>query len=276
MSSETANKSILLNGGLCGRILDRLGLTPLGDPTINSLSTLYSAWCKNVPFDNVALLMYRPGSGMGGAMDLPIERFFEDWLREGIGGLCVPTALAWRALLESLQYDARCAFGSIDADGQQNHLTVIVRLDEGEYVVDTVNLCEQPIRLAEGYVRGPYRAHDVTVERCQTSWRLHYRSAAQREDQSCFLFPGSVSLSAAVELYLATLATPRFREFNRVLYTRRNSADGIVVVLGNAVTRVRQDGTATCSWDEDLERVLVDEIGYSPALARKLRERNGS
>jgi arylamine N-acetyltransferase len=272
MNSRNDADTISLPRHLRNRILERLGLANPLRATPTALVTLYKAWCRNVPFDNATLLTQT--SSIDQRHLVSTKRFFEDWLREGTGGLCVPTALAWQALLASFNYNARCVLGAIDHDGRPNHLTVVVSFSKVEYVVDTVNLCEQPVLLADGQVSAPCQAHAVAVERSGAYWRLRYQTAAQRWDQSCLLFPDNVSYANAKDLYFRSLATPRFRSLNRKLYTRRNTPEGILVVLGIVVKRVRHDGTVTCSSGEDLKRVLTEEIGYSSGLARKLIERN--
>ena len=44
--------------GLLERVLVRLGLSSRPDPDLEGLQTLYTAWCRKVPFDNVRKLIH--------------------------------------------------------------------------------------------------------------------------------------------------------------------------------------------------------------------------
>jgi hypothetical protein len=54
MSSKTEELSI----DLLERVLMRLGLSNRPAPTLDGLQTLYAAWCRKVPFDNVRKLIH--------------------------------------------------------------------------------------------------------------------------------------------------------------------------------------------------------------------------
>ena len=44
---------------LLERVLSKLGLSEPPSPTLEGLRTLYPAWCRKVPFDNIRQLMHR-------------------------------------------------------------------------------------------------------------------------------------------------------------------------------------------------------------------------
>jgi len=48
-----------LTPDLLERVLMRLGLSERPTPTLDGLQTLYVAWCRKVPFDNVRKLIHR-------------------------------------------------------------------------------------------------------------------------------------------------------------------------------------------------------------------------
>ena len=47
-----------LSMGVLERVLSRLGLADRPAPTLDGLHTLYAAWCRKVPFDNVRKLIH--------------------------------------------------------------------------------------------------------------------------------------------------------------------------------------------------------------------------
>jgi len=77
-----------LSRDLLEQVLSRLGLSDRPAPTLDGLQTLYAAWCRKVPFDNVRKLIHlhdhTPGPLPG---DDPAE-FLTAWLTYGTGGTC--------------------------------------------------------------------------------------------------------------------------------------------------------------------------------------------
>ena len=79
MSLQTAELSV----DLLEQVLSRLGLADRPAPTLDGLQTLYAAWCRKVPFDNVRKLIHlhshAPGPLPG---DDPAE-FLAAWSQAG-------------------------------------------------------------------------------------------------------------------------------------------------------------------------------------------------
>lgn len=262
----------MLEPSLVTDVISQLGLpsAPCRSPV--GLTQLYCAWCRHVPFDNVRRLLQLKSGQDGPLPGVPAAKFFADWLRDGTGGLCVPTAVSWHALLIALGFDASRVVAAIGDDLTPNHLTVVVRLDAAEYLVDTVNLCEGPVALSAGGTAsdGVPSAYAVAVESFGDSWRLHYRSPTQRGHHTCTLLHWDAPEDLAVELYRTTQAAAQFRQFNAVNYSRRNLDDGIIVVAGLNVARISVDGVVRHEVVSDLQEVLVGEIGYSTEVATSI------
>ena len=47
-----------LSPDLLERVLSRLGLSATPAPDLNGLKTVYAAWCRGVPFDNIRKLIH--------------------------------------------------------------------------------------------------------------------------------------------------------------------------------------------------------------------------
>jgi len=259
-----------LRDPVCRRVLDKLNLSCVPTQDLDNFTVLYRAWCRNVPFDNVETLLKLAVLGPGHLPALNAEEFFENWLEYGIGGLCVPTALAWCALLCRLSFDARLVACSIDQQNTPNHLSVVVRIGGCDFLADTVNLCERPLLLSNQSVLYAPAVHVVTIEPAGQSWRLRYRTPVTRNEQSCVLLHHAPVEQLVADLHTSSQTSDAFRHFNRHNYSRRNTEEGVVVVVGSEVIRTDLHGTPRHDMSADVRRVLTSEIGYSLEIAQKL------
>jgi hypothetical protein len=98
MSCKTEELSI----DLLERVLMRLGLSDRPAPTFDGLQTLYAAWCRKVPFDNVRKLIHIHNHDPGPLPGDDATDFFEAWLTYGTGARvgpamerCTPCSRRW-------------------------------------------------------------------------------------------------------------------------------------------------------------------------------------
>jgi len=68
---------------LLERVLSKLGLSEPPSPTLEGLRTLYPAWCRKVPFDNIRQLIHRRSHDPSPMPGGDATEFFEAWLRYG-------------------------------------------------------------------------------------------------------------------------------------------------------------------------------------------------
>src|SRR4029453_12915515 len=73
---------------LLEQVLSRLGLAERPAPTLDGLQTLYAAWCRKVPFDNVRKLIHIHNHDPGPLPGDDSTDFFDAWLTYGTGGTC--------------------------------------------------------------------------------------------------------------------------------------------------------------------------------------------
>ena len=73
---------------LLERVLAKLGLSEPPSPTLEGLRTLYPAWCRKVPFDNIRQLIHRRSQDPSPMPGGDATEFFEAWLGYGTGGTC--------------------------------------------------------------------------------------------------------------------------------------------------------------------------------------------
>src|ERR1043166_1095811 len=145
MSCNTAE----LAPDLLERVLMQLGLSERPAPALVGLQTLYAAWCRRVPFDNVRKLIHVRNHDPGPLPGDDAAEFFEAWLTYGTGGTCWAGNGALHALLVSLGFQASRGMGTmlVAPHIPPNHGTVLVTSGAPRYVVDASILHSEPLPL---------------------------------------------------------------------------------------------------------------------------------
>jgi N-hydroxyarylamine O-acetyltransferase len=135
---------------LLERVLAKLGLSEPPSPTLEGLRTLYPAWCRTVPFDNIRQLIHRRSHDPSPMPGGDATEFFEAWLVYGTGGTCWSGNGALHALLLSLGFEATRGLCTmlVAPDIPPNHGSVLVMYEGSRYVVDASILHSEPLRLA--------------------------------------------------------------------------------------------------------------------------------
>ncbi len=133
-----------LTSDLRDAVCTRLGVHA-GVPTAAYLATVYAAWCRHVPFDNVRkLIALREGHAPPLPGADPVD-FFSHWLSDGTGGTCWSSSSAFYTLLTTLGVTARRIAGSMRDTGIVTHGSVIVTIDDSEWLVDSSALTNRPV-----------------------------------------------------------------------------------------------------------------------------------
>ena len=130
---------------LLERVLSKLGLSEPPSPTLEGLRTLYPAWCRKVPFDNIRQLIHRRSHDPSPMPGGDATEFFEAWLVYGTGGTCWSGNGALHALLLSLGFEAARGLCTmlVAPDIPPNHGSVlVVYYEEGE----SSNICAKRFR----------------------------------------------------------------------------------------------------------------------------------
>lgn len=261
--------------------LDRFPAIP-GVRSLEHLTRVYRVWCRTVAFDNSLrwLALHSPPGEATGDHDSPeaddglqavsASRFWAQHAHFGCGGMCVPTALGLASLLAAHGYRFSHVLASIDDAPQPDHVTTMVTLDEGTFVLDTVAMNEQPVPLGDAETVVGLGAHQVRCRSRERDWELRWSTPAQRNPQRCVIWPTEV-LTCPAEFYARTQASETFSRFNASLYARINTADGgIAVVLGPFTARVHPDGRVVPGAAASV--VLRDEFHWSDALIGQLSQ----
>lgn len=270
--APTAVDDDRLPGQMTYRVLDRLGLTASDDgQDIESLTNIYREWCRRVPFDNALRFIGLREGTYSVLPGLTTDDFLRTWLRHGCGGMCIPSASALADLLTTRGYSAvpHAAYLDVtDVTDIPNHITIVVTMPEGRYVLDTVGVTESPVYLgATRYLHG-HGARQVEVTPVATTWYLTWRTAINRSPQVCRLGQ-PVTSSEALRFYSMNAVSEDFRRFHQRLYARIDTATGILSVAGSHAFITEPDGRVR-AMGYCAEKVLAHDFGWSAELLARL------
>jgi N-hydroxyarylamine O-acetyltransferase len=255
-------------------VLERLGLAQAPDPDLPGLASLYRAWCRRVPFDNVWKRIHL-AEGLAGPLpgDAP-EDFFASWLRHGTGGTCWAGNGALAALLAALGFRADRVLSTmrVAPDLPPNHGSVCVTIDGARHLVDASMLFDEPLALVPGgttHVQHP--AWGVMARPEGERWAVRWRPL-HVEALDC----GIDALGATPAQFRERHeATREWSPFNFALSARLDRDDGGVVgvALGQRA-EIDAAGRWTVRPFAAGERVgfLIEELGLSEEAATRLPE----
>ena len=256
-----------LTDSLVDRVLVRLGLPSAPPATRVGLAAIYQAWCAQVPWDNVQkrISVVAGRTPLGGAY---AAEFFENFLRDGTGGTCWPSAGALHAILRHLGFPARRAIAAMAHDrfGRvENHATTIAHLDGEDLIVDSSILHLEPLPLRDG-ARLDDPAHRVRLERTAGEWVLWWTMHSRDAEMACLLLEDDVPLARYLDRYEASRVTG----FSYFLTFTKNVRGGVLTVNGDRRTFRHVDGGVTSDTLLDRAGVLVVEGGLSSAVVDRL------
>ena len=257
---------------LLEQVLSRLGLSDYPAPTLDGLQTLYAAWCRKVPFDNVRKLIHIHRHEPGPLAGDDATDFFAAWLTYGTGGTCWAGNGALYTLLVSLGFDACRGMGTmlVAPHIPPNHGTVLVTCDETRYVVDASILHSEPLPLARYMPTGvTHPAWGVQCSMRAGHWYIRWRPVHMPDGLDCRLDHLHVTRETFREHHEHTRA---WSPFNYELYARAIRGETVVGVVHGQ--RVAFDSAGSVSHTllggDDRLRVLVDELGMHEEIIQQL------
>lgn len=257
---------------LLERVLMKLGLFNRPAPTPDGLQTLYAAWCRNVPFDNVRKLIHIHHHDPAPLPGDDATDFFEAWLTYGTGGTCWAGNGALYTLLVSLGFNACRGMGTmlVAPDVPPNHGTVLVVCDETRYVVDASILHGEPLRLDMATPTDV--SHPAWGVRCglrQGHWHIHWRPVHMPDGLDCRLDHLEVTRETFRQRHEQTRP---WSPFNYALYARLICGDAVLGIAGGQRVELNSAGGVTHKRlvRDDRIRLLVDELGMQEAIVHRL------
>jgi arylamine N-acetyltransferase len=265
-------KTEALSIDLLERVLTRLGLSDRPAPTLDGLRTLYAAWCRKVPFDNVRKLIHVQNHDPGPLPGDDATDFFEAWLTYGTGGTCWSGNGALYALLVSLGFEASRGIATmlVAPHVPPNHGTVLVPCDDTRCVVDASILHSEPLRLYESTpTEVAHPAWGVRCSRRDGSWHIRWRPLHQPDGLDCRIEHLQVTRETFRERHELTRA---WSPFNYELHARLIRCDAVVgVARGQGVELNSAGGVIQKRLEgDDRIRLLVDELGMKEEIVRRL------
>lgn len=212
-----------LSPELVENILTQLGLS--GPPSINiaGLTSVYRAWCRRVPFDNIRKRIHLTAQSPLPLPGYDDAEFFRGWLGSGVGGLCWAGNAALHALLKALGFS--CSLGTAtmltDANQPPNHGTVSVQLEGDLFLVDASILHETPLLLhPERPSAVAHPSWGVSCSPHRNVWNIRWRPLHMTDGCDC---------------RIEELSVPRdiFREFNEITRTQSPFNDSLYVRINS-------------------------------------------
>lgn len=222
------------------RYLDRIGLGDdadaflAGPPTRSRLETLQRRHLRAVPFENLDIVR---------GVDIRLEhpRLYEKVVADGRGGFCFELNGLFDWLLCELGYDVtRVAARVTGDDGVRSepydHLTLLVHLDDGDWLVDVGfgDFARQPLSLdctPRSDVSGTYRVRALDGD--DAAYAAEKRDGDDWREQLVF-DPTPEPLSAFAERCSYHQTDPESHFTGRALATRPTES-GRVTLSGNAL-----------------------------------------
>ena len=259
-----------MNDALIEQVLDRLGLSRGVECSVAGLTTVYGAWCANIPFDNTAKLIVLGKQSPGLLPGIDPAEFFERFLLHNVGGTCWPTSNALFELLCVLGFNARRAAGSMGDTGIISHGTTKVRIDNDDWLVDSSMLTNGPLPLKSGRFAGQDRLVPTEVRIENGDHVVWWDLPPNSSPMPCRLLHDNLSHDFYIERYEAS----RMRSpFNERIYARRNLGTRILIITGNRRLVKTVDAIDDSQLSESqLPESLRDEVGLSAAILSELRK----
>jgi len=126
-------------------ILDYLGL-PAKAPTLRYLNQLIHAYIRRVPWESVSRIIKRYTTPE--TKDCPRwpEEFWQDAMRNGFGGTCFESSLAFYSLLTTLGYEGYLTVNDM-GDTRGCHAAIVLLLNGDKYLADITIPVHAAIRL---------------------------------------------------------------------------------------------------------------------------------
>lgn len=257
---------------LIERILTHLGFTDFPDADRTGLRNVYSAWCRNIPFDNIHKRIHLASNAPGPLPGNDTVSFFENWLRYNIGGLCWAGNNALCHLLKSLGFTARHCLATmvIAEDIPPNHGTVVVELDTEAFLVDASLLHQQPLRLSRSqqtFIDHP--AWGISCSYHGNKWHLQTRLLHMKDGCECRL---DLVGAAEGEFHRYNEATRQWSPFNYSLYFRLNQDDSVVGLAYGKKVKFDRSGLvieAKCDRQSQL-KFLAEQVNINEEILERI------
>lgn len=265
-------KNTQLRKELVEQILQKLGFAERPPLDIAGLTSVYQAWCRRVPFDNIRKRIHLAANNPLPLPGYDDAEFYQGWLRFGVGGLCWAGNGALHALLKALGFSSSLGTATMLTDATQppNHGTVSVRLGEQLFLVDASMLHDAPLLLeANQQTTVAHPAWGLTCSPHQKLWTIRWRPLHMVSGCDCRIECLSVSRDTFRQFNEITRSQS---PFNDDLYIRLNTDECVTGISHGAAVSFTAAGeilTTPLTFENRL-KFLVEEMGIHEEIAARI------
>jgi N-hydroxyarylamine O-acetyltransferase len=258
-----------MNRDIVPAVLEKLEVEP-PERDLAGLRSVYAAWCRAVPFDNVLKLIHvaegRPWPLPGATAD----SFFAAWLECGAGGTCWAGNGALHDLLEALGFEVQRAIATMmpSQAREPNHGSVVVGVEGERWIADASILTGEPIRIpspGEPVAAGPMPRFEWLDGRPAVIWRTLRASDG---------FPCRFERigAEAGEFEALHRQSGVWSPFNYELSARRVRGRVTVAAAGPERYTIEGDGPISVAEMDGGGRLrfLIEDLGISEEIARRV------
>lgn len=270
----------MISAELVDRVKSKLGLPSRPSLDLAGLNKIYAAYSGHVPNDSIQKRIWLTGDKLRPVTGGEPTQFFENWLAHGTGGTCFPANGALCVLLCALGFDARRILGSVMMEGIEhdgNHGTVLVRIDDADYLVDAQLAAFSALPLIVGRSSSTGKGiHDIRAVPRGEDFDVHWYPGSNRQIPMVTrldLKRGPVDHDVFLAQYaLSALRDRRRSPFNDALFIGRHFPDRILNVGRLTRTEISADNVAKKREMTPAERdqILVDEFGVSAEIIKSI------
>ena len=240
--------------------LERLDYSGSTRPELDTLQALQLAFLYSVPFENLDI-------HLGQEILLDEAHIYRKIVERKRGGFCYECNTLFHALLTALGFEVRFAAARMISetalDSDFNHMVLVVKLEEGEYLVDVGNgqSCRQPLRLNherevehEGidYRLGMYQDRfGLFFRNDEVDWTVRFSFTAEARRPADFVEMCQLTQQSPESLFtqnrIVTLALP----------------DGRLTLVGRELeeNRAGQSNKRVLESVEEIQQVLAGSFG---------------
>ena len=228
-------------------------------PDADSLRTLQLAHLMNVPFENLDIHWSRP-------IVLDLERIYEKIVIGKRGGFCYELNGLFNELLQALGFYTRLisarVFSGTDFGPEFDHAAIIVRLDEGEFLVDVGfgDFTAEPLRFILNEVQAD-RNGDFVIRK----YDAEYLEVAKQDGDK---WKGQYIFKDIARELLDFVEMCEFQQYSLESHFKKGKICSILISNGRKtltdkkfiVTTGEGKSELAVGTDADFEQLLADEF----------------
>jgi len=270
----------MISAVLLDRVKTKLGLPSRPSLDLTGLNKIYAAYSGHVPNDNIQKRIWLASDKSRPVTGGEPNQFFENWLEHGTGGTCFPSNGALCALLCALGFDAWRILGAVMMEGieqDRTHGTVLVRIDDTDYLVDAQLAAFSVLPLIVGQSASTGEGiHDILAVPRGDDFDIQWYPGSNRQTPMVTRLDikrGPVDHDVFLAQYaLSALRNRKRSPFNDALFIGRHFSDRILNVGRRTRTEICADNVAKMREITLGERaqILVDEFGVSAEIVKAI------